>query len=437
MKILFIQFRMPTVVIKRFINAIIICSIFTPMQDILAQGDGFLTKDERRLFPIGIYEFPKTDGELKAIAEAGINLIRYGSKEDLDRAASVGLMGWLPIAVNNGPTDDLRKKIESVVNHPALAVWEGPDEIVWNFTAYSGLYREKKVYKQSGEWWLQTPLAIHYSEEQAKEVIPKMKEGINLVRRLDMHNRQFWINEARDSDLKFIRQYIDFVDITGCDHYPVGRDQRDAYKLGASTERFLRIGRGKPVWMVLQAFSWHELGERYSDRGVAYPTFDESRLMAYDCIARGARGILYWGSMFLKSAEFRESLYALTGEIAQLQPFLTASDERNVRVQVIEGRGGQKDSSEYLNQSIVVAARRTGRDWLIILVNETGIMQYGIEVSGLDDLNGMDFHLLYGNETVTINRGEFVTRMKPFSVKVFATSRKWEIERRKGREFGQ
>jgi hypothetical protein len=411
--------------------------MFILVQDMYAQGDGFLIKDGRRFFPIGIYELPKTGEELKAMAEAGINLVRCRSSEDLDRAASVGMMGWLPLAVQNGPTDELRKKIESVVDHPALVVWEGPDEIVWKFTAYSGLYSEKKVYKQSGEWWLQTPLVIGYSEEQAKEVIPKMKEGINLVRRLDTQNRQFWINEARNSDLKFIRQYIDFVDITGCDHYPVGRDQRDAYKLGASTERFIQIGRGKPVWMVLQAFSWHELGDRYIDRGVAYPTFDESRLMAYDCIARGARGILYWGSMRLKSGEFRESLYALTSELAQLQPFMTAPDERNVRVRAIEGRSEQKYSSEYLNQSVVVTARRTGREWLIIVVNETGMTQYGLEVSGLDDLNGMDFYLLYGDETVTVNRGEFVTRMKPFGVKVFATSKKWETEKRKGRDFGK
>ena len=82
-----------------------------------------------------------------------------------------------------------------------------------------------------------------------------------------------------------------------------------------------------------------------------------------------------------------------------------------------------------------MTTRRTGRDWLIILVNEDDKMHMGVEVSGLDDLNGMDFVLLYGDETVTVNRGELVTRMMPYEVKVFATSRKWETDQRKGRDF--
>jgi hypothetical protein len=60
----------------------------------------------------------------------------------------------------------------------------------------------------------------------------------------------------------------------------------------------------------------------------------------------------------------------------------------------------------------------------------------GVEVSGLDDLNGMDFVLLYGDERVTINHGELVTRLTPYEVKVFATSRRWESDRQVGRGFG-
>lgn len=268
-----------------------------------------------------------------------------------------------------------------------------------------------------------------------------MREAIQLVRSL---NRQFWINEARDSDLKFVRQYIDYVDITGCDDYPIRRDNRDAVRVGSSTERWKQVGSGRPVWMVLQGFSWSDL-EGYS-HDVAYPTFAESRLMAYDCIAHGARGILYWGSNYLKSPgfeAFREFLYALTSELAALQLFLTAPEVRYARVAVIEGRRRTETAPKAENQGdtayaelgVKTTARRTGRDWLIILVNEDNKIQMGVEVSGLDDLNGMDFVLLYGDETVTVNRGELVTRMMPHEVKVFATSRKWETDRRKGRDF--
>ena len=75
-----------------------------------------------------------------------------------------------------------------------------------------------------------------------------------------------------------------------------------------------------------------------------------------------------------------------------------------------------------------ISARRTGRDWLIILANEDNRIQMGVEVSGLDALNGMEFYQLYGDETAVVKNGEFITRMKPLEVKVFATSRKWEAD---------
>jgi len=410
------------------------------MNDIYGHGDGLLTKDGRRLFPIGFYELPEGDAQLKAMAESGVNLVRCGSKENLDRVQNLGMMGWVSLPVHLGVTENLRKKIESVVDHPALAVWEGPDEVVWNFTAFSHLWRKDRigVFKHEGEWWMQTPLVIEYSEKKAKEIMPNMREAIQLVRSLDKHNRQFWINEARDSDMKFVRQYIDSVDITGCDDYPIRPDSHNAVRVGVSTERWKQVGRDRPVWMVLQGFSWSDLEEH--DEDVAYPTFAESRLMAYDCIAHGARGILYWGSSSLKSPgceAFRESLYALTSELAALHPFLTAPEERYVQVKVIEGRRKPEDQegSAPTELGVRMTARRTGRDWLIILVNEDDKMQMGVEVSGLNDLNHTDFVLLYGDETVTINQGEFVTRMMPHEVKVFATSRKWETDRRKGRDF--
>lgn len=405
---------------------------------IYGQGDGLLTKDGRRLFPIGFYELPKDEEQLKVMYESGVNLVRCSNQDELDRVYEADMMGWISLTVHLGITDSLQKKIESVVEHPALAVWEGPDEVVWNFTAFSHLWRKDKigVFEHKGEWWIQTPLVIEYSEKKAKEIIPNMREAIQLVRKLDQQNRQFWINEARDSDLKFVRQYIDYIDITGCDDYPVRADSYNTVRVGASTERWKRIGRDRPVWMVLQGFSWSDLEEH--DNDVAYPTFAESRLMAYDCIVHGARGILYWGSNYLKSSgheAFRKSLYALTSELSKLQPFLTAPEERYVKVEAIEGRRRTESESPCEELGVKIAARRTGRDWLIVVINEDDMMQMGVEVSGLNDLNGMDFVLLYGDEKVTVNRGEFITRMNPYEVKVFATSRKWETNLREGRDF--
>ena len=138
------------------------------MNDIVyGYGDGFLTQDGHRLFPIGFYEFPTKDDGLRDMAEAGVNLIRCGNEEALDRVHAHGMMGWVPLPLQSGATPEFQERIRTLAEHPALAIWEGPDEIVWNFTAYSGLWRQDRigVFPNKDEWWHQTPLAIRYSEE--------------------------------------------------------------------------------------------------------------------------------------------------------------------------------------------------------------------------------------------------------------------------------
>ena len=391
---------------------------------------GFLVRDGRLLFPIGSYEIPKDDAELEKMAQSGINIVSCHNKTDLDRAASVGMLGWISLPMQSGSSDSLREKIESLITHPALTIWEGPDEIVHNFTAWSGLYRTKGIYKSPDEWRKQTPKAIEYSEEQARQIIPRLRDSIELIRTLDHNKRQIWINEAAQSDLKFVRQYIDQIDITGCDIYPVREGSRDVAIVGDATERWKQVGRNhKPVWMVLQAFSWSELGDYYGHKTVVYPSFAESRFMAYDVIVHGAKGILYWGSHYSKSSEFRQSLYALTSELEALQPFLVAPEYQNARISLIEL------SRNLSERGVKMSVRNTDGEWIIILVNEDNRTYMGVEVTGIGALDGCDLELLYGSEKITVEQGELITRIKPFEVKIFTTSRRWETGLREGRDF--
>jgi hypothetical protein len=390
----------------------------------LGEDNGFILRDGRPVFPLGIYELPADNASLQAMADAGLNLVRCHSRADLDRVGAHGLMGCVPVGVQAGATDKLRQTIEAVADHPALAAWEGPDEVVWNFTAYSGLFKTQKVHQRPGAWWRQDRDAVRHAKEQAEKLIPRIRAGIALVRSLDTCQRPFWINEAFHSDLKFVRQYIDDVDITGCDVYPVKTNQREVLQVAAATERWKAVGRGKPVWMVLQAFAWSELHS--DDPNVpapVYPTFAESRFMAYAAIVHGARGILYWGSHYLKSLAFRQSLYALTSELSALQPLLVAPAEKNVRVNVIERDYGQQ------RLGVRGTVRRDGEEWLIILVNEDDTPHMAVEVTGLESLNGRHLDLLYTPDGTTIRHGELITRMQPRAVQVFATGRRWETTR--------
>ena len=74
------------------------------MKDIVyGHGDGFLTANNgQRLFPIGFYEHPAEDDALRDMAESGVNLIRCGNTDALDRAHAHGMMGWAPLGLQVG-----------------------------------------------------------------------------------------------------------------------------------------------------------------------------------------------------------------------------------------------------------------------------------------------------------------------------------------------
>lgn len=411
--------------------------------EVSAQGDGYIQKNGKRIFPIGSYYLPADDAALKEMIDAGFNLFMCRSKEDLDRLQKFGAQGWIPLPLTEGVSENLKKLVGSVAGHPALAVWEGPDEIVWSFTANSGLYRELKIHKNKGAWWNLSPEAVKYAKEQSEVIMPKINNAIAYVRSVDPNNLQVWINEAGTSDMGYVSQYLDAIDISGCDMYPIKSSQVNGgakgrlamhriatLGIGKDAKRWTVISEGKPVWMVLQAFSWHELGvlsENYKGRPIAYPSFVESRYMAYDVIANGTRGINYFHMKFLTSNEFRESLYALTNELNALQPFLT-TDTKPIKVATYQ-------EGKHAEAQVVGTARQYGRDWMVALVNESDTTQMGVVVEGLPHLNGHKLVELYGEDDVLVRNGKFTTRMRPFEVKVFATSRKWEATNKKGRTF--
>ena len=165
---------------------------------------GFLTQDGRRLFPIGFYEHPADDDALRDMAEAGVNLIRCGNTDSLDRAHAHGMMGWVPLGLRSGATPEFQEHVRSLTTHPALLYGKGKMKSCGAspHIVDSGKQDQLAVFPNKGEWWMQTPLAIAYSEEQAAEIMPNMREAIEFIRSIDSQNRQIWINEARDSDLK-------------------------------------------------------------------------------------------------------------------------------------------------------------------------------------------------------------------------------------------
>lgn len=390
-----------------------------------SRPNGLIYQNGKPLFPIGFYDVPADRAGIEEMAHAGVNLVRCGNRDSLDRARAAGMMGWVPLGIQQGATEGLRKQIQSVVDHPALAVWEGPDEIIWTFTAYSFL-KERAGFTRD-DWNDQKQIAVDYSEQEAAKIIPAMREGVQLVRDLDTRQRPFWVNEAADSDVRFARDYMRFIDVTGCDYYAVRKAGTDLQSIGRLVDRWHAIGRRKPVWMVLQAFSWHALKP---ERGRLYPSFEQSRFMAYDAIVHGGKGIFYWGAFGIDDEAFRQSLYALTSELAALQPLLTTDAVAGPRAATID------DLFDPEGRGVRVMLLRRDQDALLILVNEDNHRHLGVDVTGLESLDGRALSLLYGSEQHTVEEGSMVTRMQPYEVKLFSThANRYESQRMLGRDY--
>jgi hypothetical protein len=376
------------------------------------------------LFPLGFYEHPDTSEGLDAMAAAGVNVLRCNNTDQLDDAADHGMKAWVPLPFQSGP-DAIVDKVEAVKDHPALAVWEGPDEIVWMFTAYSGL--EEKVGVSREDWNTQQPNAVAYAREQAATIMPNINASIELIRERDTRNLPVWINEARSSDAAYVRMYQDAVDVIGADDYPVRPNGTDLHRVARATDYWTALSRDEAVWMVLQAFSWDEI-----DRGdaPAWPTFDQARYMAWTCITHGATGLLWWGSDYLTNDNFRTAQYAVVRELAKLNDFLVAPEASDIRVRTIE------PPDHDIVHGVRHIARKVGDEWLIVLVNDDDFAHMGTEVSGLDRETGKKFHVLYTDETLTVdNHGSFITRLQPYQVKVLATSRAHQSPNAAGRDY--
>ncbi len=395
-----------------------------------AEKDGLLHHAGRTQFPIGFYELPASDADLQLLAKSGANLVRCGSRKDLDRAQAAGLAAWVPLSFQEGATDGLRQRVVELKDHPALAIWEGPDEVIWNFTAFSGLKDTAGFTRE--DWWNQKPKAREYAKREGARVLPNIRQAIAMIREIDQRDRPVWINEAAESDVIYVRGYMDSIDITGCDYYPVKATIRNLPTIGRLTDRWLMTGHGKPVWMVLQAFSWHK-GDSKRYQTAAYPTFHETRFMAWDAIVHGAKGVIYWGSETIDVPAFRTSVYAMTAELAALQPMLIAPDVAGAKVRIIEGDIDNVDNK--VRRGVRTIVRKSGDDWLVVLVNEDEVRHLGVEVSGLEALNGRELHLLYGDEPLSVTAGEITTRMQAFETKVFSTSLRFETPARDGRDF--
>jgi len=433
-------------------SALLGCS--TLMETAAIAPDRMLTAGDKRVFVLGLYENPADDAVLKQVKEAGFNLVQ--AKADtaaLDRLEKNGLYAW----INTGATIDFsveqakrKEQLQSLANscgsHPALLVWEVPDEALWNCwygatrwrtdleprdqrAKFEGLdthlVRELKADQAEvrrlwnrGDYveaedlanaiWrkmdMEPPnpdLSVSKSAQKAAKMCAGMCEGYTFLKSIDPKH-PIWMNHAPRNMQAQLATFNKAADIVGCDIYPVpeylgghsGLADRSLSTVGAHTVYMQDAAPGKPVWMVLQGFAWADIREDPSAESIEMkkrPTFEQSRFMAYDAIVRGARGILYWGTAYIeKDSKLWKDLLKLVRELADLQTVLAAPDATlPFSVSLGETWGTCDRGVQVLPKNV------DGKIWFIVVNENPDCLHYTLD--GLTSIEGT----LYSDSTAS------------------------------------
>ncbi|MBS1371500.1 MAG: hypothetical protein HPZ91_16265 [Lentisphaeria bacterium] len=276
--------------------------------------EGYLVVGGKRFFPIGHTETTGRGGfdfEFREFAAAGFNTVSLQATPDvLDAAQKHGIriLRSLPLGIAGDSPEKraamrelLRRDIEQQSSHPALLGYFSADEPAWIGVPFDGL-----------------------------------KEVYDLVRAADPWHPA-WINEAPiATNLRDLRRYSQAADIGGIDIYPVPEggahgsleEDRGLTAVGKFTDIYREVvGGRKPVWMVLQAFAWgqcHNPG--LPPEQAVYPTWEQSRFMAYNAITHGATGIIYHYLPYAKvlGEQFWKELRRVTRELNYASDIITA-----------------------------------------------------------------------------------------------------------------
>ncbi len=457
----------------------------------LWNAQGMLMADGQPRLMLGLYENPASDADLQDAVRHGFNLFQCPPETSaLDRLHRLGAKAW----VNLGDALDLstdtthrQERLSNVVqrvrHHPALLIWEGPDEILWNqwwvpmetvraelrtMRALAetqrelmprvskaqqfldrGLYSEFEqaradFWKYAGQPCPNPKVRIDDSPSKVNTVGNGITDGLRYVRHLD-DSHVLWLNHAPRNSLQDLRLFNRAADMAGCDIYPapanleVGHSDLSDMTLasvGAYTRRMRDAAPGRSCAMVLQGFGWRDLREHVTDHHLALgigrpPSFRESRFMAYDAILHGANAILYWGTAYAKPTEQEKStgqtrpqlwrdLLRLGRELRALEPALLAKPGRAPRLRLAETFGSHD------RFPLIATLRQVGDDLVLIVANESS---HGVRFSfeGLPNrVRSRTLYRLHSTEERPLAGSRLGDGIAPYDVHVYATSRRFE-----------
>ncbi len=354
-------------------------------------------------FVIGSYGMPE-GVSLEETKAMGFNLLRCNADtKTLDELQAAGLYAWHSFGGNfdlDGKDDEkkkagLRSTVDAVAKHPAMLMWESIDEPAWT----------------DGQ------------PELARIPYAGMNKGYEFLRTVEK-NHPVYINQAPRNTVDTLRKYSPSADIICTDIYPVipkglprmfaitddGRQGDFANQtptcVGQYVDKMKKVAfRDQAVFIVLQGFAWENLTpkDQFDSSRVLYPTYEQSRFMAWQAIIHGVNGLTYWGLHYTpKDVPFFADLAKVLQEVRKMEPVILARSILHEPVLRYAERGSTID------QGVEFIQRQIGSELYLITVNAS-IDPAGVTFAGLPEeyLRCGTLEVLGEGRSVEIENGSF------------------------------
>jgi len=310
----------------------------------IIDGHRRLLLDGQPFFPLGMYWSGINEKDLKIYTESKFNcLMPYGppNQAQMDLAQKYGMKviysikdffaghGSTSIKTEADEEPAIRQRVRAMRDHPALLAW-------------------------------------YLADETPRQFLPRLEAHQRWVAEEDPHHPT-WVVLCQPGEVGL---FLKTFDVIGTDPYPIGRSA-PSLAAGWTAETFRQVRGERPIWQVPQAHSWvNYVGANAPGWKPRTPTTEEVRSMAWQCIAEGATGLVFYSFYDVQrnpDVPFDvqwKGLKEIAAQIDRLAPVLL-SVERVPEVQV-RAEPPAKEKPEWLH----CLARSHGGKLYLIAVND-------------------------------------------------------------------
>ncbi len=297
-----------------------------------------LIVDAKPFFPLGMYWSSVKEDDLKMYAKGPFNcLMPYGSptRQQMDACQSRRLKviysikdfysgtRWAPPHMKTEADElaEIRKRVDLCRDHPAMLAW-------------------------------------YINDEMPVSMAGRLAARQRLMEELDPDHPTWVVLYQYDQ----VRAYLSTFDVVGTDPYPIPD------KPAGTALEWTRVTRDqtystRAVWQVPQVFDWGAYRKGAEREKARAPTLLEMRSMAWQCVAAGANGLVFYSFFDLFKMKDRDpvekrwaDVCAMAEEVKRYIPVMLSAEP--VPAVTCEG-----------SASVVARVWRSGSDIYLLAVN--------------------------------------------------------------------